>query len=105
MSCGSTAIDCRYFSGSAAPAAKLTPGSGTNLRPSPADQPPESSGNVTAPTRLRQNSPARQYGGPAAQPSDGDVALPATVTQPPLPSASMWYMRPSSPRPWPSIDT
>jgi hypothetical protein len=62
------------------------------------------SGKVTAPRALRQYPPARQNGEPAAQPVSGDVARPAAVTQPPEPSEAMWYIRPSSPMPWPCIE-
>src|SRR5947209_9080923 len=71
----------------------------------PLAQPPADSGYVTAPPGPRQYAPARQYGAPPANPSPADVGRPCFVTQPPSPSESMWYMRPSRAKPSPSIET
>ena len=73
--------------------------------PVPWYQPPADRGKVTPPWRLRQYSPARQKGEPAANPLQAQVDRPAEVTQPPLPMPSMWYMRPSRPIPSPSMET
>ena len=69
----------------------------------PRDQPPLSSGKVTSPRLFFHRFSPRQYGDPLLLPKLNFE--PAALTQPELPSASMWTFAPPTATPSPSMLT